>query len=185
MANTDDTPTQLAILPDWQKGVTLLEQYSSNHQRCFSGREQRSANRVRSIYRMDYYRSGMTEAEARRRLISIRSEFEGPLTVPMWTDGAVLQSDMVGVSVAILDSDFIDSYEAPFDVYLWNPTQGGEFRSVTSYASRQLTLSGSGTLFTSGSFAFPCVLAIRELDSEAINSIDIETGEERVRLVTL
>lgn len=185
MPDSDDTPTRLAILPDWNEGVRLVEEFDSNASRSFAGKEQRSAKRTRPKYRLEYIRSGLIAAEAKRRLIEIRLEFEGPLIVPIWPDGTVLQEAMSVQTSALLDTNIPDEYSTPFDVYLWTPDIGGEFRTVTSNSSRTLTLSGSGTLYPTGAFIFPCKRATREIDFDAIDSIDIETGTEKVRFLTL
>jgi hypothetical protein len=188
MADTDDTPTKLAILPDWNRRVRLVEEWDSNATRSFAGKEQRSAKRVKPIYRLEYFRSGMTETEARRRLLAIRSEFEGPLIVPFWPDGGVLASTMttpVSDDVAVLENALPDGYDSPFEVYIYDEANGGEFRTVTSVSGASLTLDGSSTLYTTGAFVFPCRKVIREIDAEGLNSINAETGIERIRYLSL
>jgi hypothetical protein len=188
MGNTTDTPTNLAILPDWKRRVTLTEQWDTNLTRSFGGKGQSSSKRVRPTYRLEYTRAGLTAAESRRRLLAVRAEFEVPLIVPIWLDGAVLSGDMTlvtGNDRVPLGEIFVNGYDLPFVVYIWTEAAGGEFRTVTSFSGATLTLDGSGTLYAAGAHCFPCRLAVRELDSEALNLIDAETGVERVRFLTL
>lgn len=188
MANTDDAATNLAIPPDWNRRVRMSEVWDSSVSRSFAGKEQRSAKRVRPIYRLEYYRAGMTAAEARRRLLSMRSEFEKPLIVPIWPDGGILAATMttpVSDDVLVLSNELPAGYEAPFKVYLYDTANGGEFRDVVSVSTVSLTLDGSATLYPAGAHCFPCMKAIREVDAEGVNSINAESGVERLRFTTL
>lgn len=188
MPDTTDTPTPLAILPDWGRRVSLVEQWESSLTRSFAGKSQGSSKRIRPTFRLEYERAGMTAAEARRRLLSIRSEFNGPLTVPIWPDGGVLSGAMTlvtGDDRVPLSDPLPDGYAFPFEVYIWTEADGGEFRTATEVNGLELTLDGSSTLYGSGAHCFPCRDAVREVDSEALNLIDAETGVERVRFLTL
>jgi hypothetical protein len=186
MPDTTDTPTQLAILPDWGKRVRLVEQFETNLTRSFSGKSQASAKRIRPTYLLEYQRSGLTEAEARRRLLAIRSEFEKPLTVPIWPDGGEVASMslVTGNDEVTLSEALPEGYSVPFDVYLWT-SSAAEFRTVTAVAGAVLTLSGSSTIFAAGAHCFPCRTAVREVDAENLNSINAVSGIERIRFKTL
>jgi hypothetical protein len=188
MADTTDTPTNLAILPDWGKRILLAEIWDSNVTRSFAGKEQRSSKTVRPRYRLEYFVSGMTAAESRRRLQAIRTEFNRPNVVPIWPDGAILDGAMtlpVADDVGTLVDAIPLGYETPFVAYLWTEALGGEFRTVTAMTGTSVTFDGSSTLYPDGAHFFPCRLAIREPDAENLNSIDVERRVERIRFKTL
>lgn len=184
--DTTDTPAQLAILPDWAAGVELVQAFSSAVQTSAAGIEQRQTKADLAGYKMRYQRGGMSEAEARRRLQAIRAEFRQPLTVPLWPDGIGLQAGMVGATAAVLDLDPIaGEWLTPLALYFWNRAQGGEFRTCTGISGRNLTLSGSGTLYTAGSLVFPCRTMIREAEGETLQTVDLQTGTETLIFRTL
>ena len=188
MADSDDSATDQALLPDWGKKVTLTQIWDTNVTRSFAGKEQRSAKRVRPTFRLEYFRSGLTALEARRRLQAIRGEFEGPLIVPIWPDGVVLDGNMttpISDDTIPIGTNLPQGYSVGDKVFLWDAATGGEFRTLLTIEDGSLTVSGSSTLYTTGAFCFPCLKAIREPDSEAINSIDVEAGTEKVRYLTL
>ena len=107
MADTDDAKTNLALLPDWGKRIAFVQQFDGNVTRSFGGKEQRSARRVRPTFRLEYFRSGLTVIESRRRLQEIRGEFNQPLIVPIWPDGVLLDGDMTNpVSDDVVDQIF-------------------------------------------------------------------------------
>ena len=184
--DTLDTPTRLAIEPDWLEGIELSQMFASTVTTAHGGPEQRQAKREKPIYRMSYSRGGLTAAQARRRLQAIRGEFRQPLTVPLWPDGIPLQSNMSIETAAVIDVTPIDGeWTAPFDVYLWNRALGGEWRTCTTISGRTLTLDGTGTLYPAGSFVFPGRLMIKEPEEGNLESVDLETGIERLTFRTL
>lgn len=184
--DTTDTPTRLAILPDWAAGVTLSQAYGSAIQTAYAGPDQRQAKQELATYLMAYERGGLTEAEARRRIQAIRGEFRKPLTVPLWTDGIGLESAMTSATSALLESDpIIGEWETPLDLYFWTRALGGEFRTATGVVGRNLTMSGTGTLYPTGAFVFPCRTMVREPSEQALAPVDIQTGIESLKFRTL
>ena len=192
MPDTDDAATNLAIHPDWSKTVRLTELWSSNVNRSFAGKEQRSSLTIRPRYALEYFQAGMTESESRRRVLDIRTEFNRPNVVPIWPDGAILDGamttpvsdDFASLDVA-LPLEYAEAYRLPLVVYLWTSALGGEFRTVTAINGTDLTFDGSSTLYPDGAHLFPCLPAIREPDAENLNSVDAERGIERIRWKTL
>tara|TARA_R110000803_G_scaffold209965_3_gene280585 strand:- start:12705 stop:13271 length:567 start_codon:yes stop_codon:yes gene_type:complete len=184
--DTLDTPTRLAIEPDWLEGIDLQQMFSSAVTTAYGGPEQRQAKREKPIYRMSYSRGGLTADQARRRLQAIRSEFRQPLIVPLWPDGITLQALMTVDTAALLDVSPIEGeFETPLDLYFWDRTLGGEWRTCTVITGRTLTLSGSGTLYPAGSYVFPGHVMIKEPEEGNLESVDLETGIERLTFKTL
>lgn len=183
---TDDAPVRCAFMPDWSMGVSLTSSFLTSVSISRKGLEQRIRRRVKPIYQLEYTRTGLTPEEARNRLREVQAEFRGPLTVPMWTDGIGLQAGMVSATSALLESNPIDEeWLAPFDVYLWHPTAGEEWRTCTEVDGRNLTFSGTGTLFPVGTLVFPSRAMLREASEGAMRIVDVESGEEIHRYRTL
>jgi hypothetical protein len=183
---TDDTPTRVALLPDWREGVRLTQEFVSTVQTGRFGLEQRSRKRKRPIYSLEYTRTGLTADEAKQRLEAIRAEYRGPLIVPLWCDGIPLQSDMTDDNAALLDSNPITGeWVAPLDVFIWSDALGGEWRECIAVSGRNLTLDGSGTLYPAGSFVFPSRVMIREASEGMLSAVDIASGSENHRYRTL
>lgn len=183
---TTDTPTRVALPPDWREGVSVSQQFDTTIQRSRAGLEQRNQRRRTCRYTLEYTRTGLTPAEAKQRLEAIRSEYRGPLTVPMWTDGIALQTSMTLVTSALLESNPVDGeWMAPFDVWLWNPNLGGQWRTCTVVNGRNLTLSGTGILYPVGSLVFPSRLMIRETGESMLAPVDVKSGTESHRYRTL
>lgn len=183
---TDDTATRIALPPDWREGVNLTQVFETTVQRSRAGLEQRNRRRNRAKYILEYTRTGLTPAEAKGRLEAIRAEYRGPLIVPMWTDAIALQSNMVSATSALLESNPVDNeWEAPFDVWLWTSDFGGQWRTVTAIDGRNLTLSGTGTLYPAGALVFPSRVMIRENAESMLQVIDLNSGVESHRYRTL
>lgn len=186
MATTDDTPTRVALMPDWREGVRLVQEFSSTVQTGRFGLEQRSRRRQRAIYSLDFVRNGLTAEESRGRLEGMQDEFRKVLTVPLWPDGIGLQADMAGPTVALLDSNPIDGeWLAPFDVYLWHDELGGEWRQCSAVVGRNLTLVGAGTLYPAGSWVFPSRKMVREAGEGMLGTVDLSSGSENPGYRTL
>lgn len=184
--DSDQAAERFALLPDWREGVRLTQAFTSTVNTSRSGLEQRQRRRQRPVYHLEYQRTALTPAEAQGRLDAIKDEFRKPLTVPFWTDGIVLQSSMTVATAALLDSNpILAEWNAPFDVFLWDPSLGGEWRTLTVINGRNLTFSGSGQLFPAGAFVFPSRRMIREAGDVMGALVDVQSGREIVRLRTL
>jgi len=180
--NTEDTtPTELAILPDWSQGVEVELEYPTAIQRSWSGRDQRQRKRVKPIRTQRYTRTGLTAAQARARLGAIRDEIRVPQYAPWWADGiqitTMANQTTVTLDIAPIEGDWADIVR----VFLWSRSLGGEFRTLSSQASRTLTLSGTGTLYSSG-WCFPCPIQLRQLDEQQLTPVDLREGIERITM---
>ncbi len=176
---TTDTPTRIAFMPDWREGVMLTQVFETTIQRSRAGLEQRNRKRQFARYHLEYTRTGLTRAEARGRLDAIRAEFRGPLTVPLWTDGIQLQVAMSLVTSALLESNPVDDeWMAPFDVFLWDPSLGGQWRTCSAVNGRNLTFTGTGHLYPLGAYVFPTRRMIREVNEGMLSPVDVDSGIE-------
>lgn len=185
--NTDDTPVQLALEPDWSQGVQLTVEFSSAVQRSWAGRDQRQRKWEKPRLKIQYRRTGLTPAQAKARILEVRSETRQPIMGPVWPDGVPLQNAMTGAGAtgALLDQNPVHDWEGIDTVWIWNRSLGGEFRSLTSVTGRTLVLGGSGTTYPAGAFVFPCRIMTRETSDQALEPINLETGTETVEFMTL
>jgi len=184
--DTLDSPQRVAIEPDWRMRVSLQQIFAGSVTTAVAGPEQRQAKREKPIYRMSYARGGLTAEQARRRLQEIRSEYRQPSTVPVWPDGIQLQNSMTVATAALLDILPIDGeWQLPIDLYFWDRTLGGEWRTCTAISTRDLTLDGTGQLYPAGSWVFPGRLMVREPEESSLASVDLEAGVEYLTYRTL
>lgn len=183
---TEDTPDRLALMPDWREGVRLSQVFQSTVQTSGTGLEQSSRRRNRPVYYLEYTRTGLTSEEAHERLEAIRTEFRKPLIVPLWCDGIPLQDAMSSATVALLSVNPVtDEWRVPLDVYLWTPDLGGEWRTCSLVDGRNLTLSGTGTLYPAGALCFPSRVMVREAGDALVKLVDVRSGTEDHRYRTL
>lgn len=186
MITTDDTAVRVAMMPDWREGVTLTQAFETSVQRSRRGQDQTASRRKSAIYRMEYTRTGLTPAECRDRLAAIRAESRSPLIIPLWPDGIPLQTSMIGVGSASLDSNPIDGeWVAPMDVFIWSDALGGQWRTVTAISGRNLTFSGTGTLYLAGALVFPGRRMVREISEGMLTGVDVASGTEQHRYRTI
>lgn len=183
--NTDDTPVELAILPDWSQAVEVQIQFSTAVQRSWSGRDQRSRKREKPLKIQRYNHTGLTEQEARSRLLALKEESRQPVYTPFWADGipiAVMPTaNDLTLDVAPIEGEW-DNLDK---VYIWDEVNGGEFRDLTSVIARDLVLGGTGTIYPAGAFVFPCPKQVREPGETMIQRNDILDGNEIVVFRTL
>lgn len=188
MADTNDTPTRLALFPDWQQGIEATIEFATSVTRSYSGRDQRHRKRVRAHRKIRYQRSGLTPAEAASRIQAIRDEIRLPLEAPFWPDGITLQQTMGSQTEMLLDVEPIDgewTADLVGAVFVWTRALGGEFRTMTAISGRNITLSGTGTIYPAGAWVFPCPVMIRVNGDDAYRPINLETGTELVEMQTL
>lgn len=185
--NTDDTPLQLAIEPDWSLGIELGVEFSSSVQRSWAGRDQRQRKREKPLITMRYEKKGLTPTEAKARILGIRDESRQPIMGPLWPDGIAIQTTMTGVGATNvqLNENPVHEWSDITVVWIWNRALGGEFRSVASVVTRTVTLSGTGTAYPTGAFIFPCRLMLRVVTEEAVQPINLSTGTETVEFKTI
>ena len=180
--DTDDTPLQLALEPDWEQGIKLEKQFSTSVQRSWAGRDQRQRKWEKPRLKMSYQRSGLTAAQAKVRIQAIRDELRQPIMGPVWPDGVPLQSTISGAGAtnASLNQNPVNEWDGITAVWIWDRANGGEFRTVVSVVTRTVTLSGTGRAYTAGAYVFPCSLMVREISDKQLQPINLETGTEKV-----
>jgi len=184
-ADTDDTPLEQALEPDWREGISLEVHWSSSVNRSWSGRDQRQRKWEEPQLKMTYRRSGLTATQARARILSLRTEARQPIKCPWWPDGVPLQSNMPSVTAASLDQNPVHNWDGIDLVWIWDRDNGGEFRDLTLVSGRDLTFSGTGTQYNAGAIVFPCRLCVRQLSDRQVEPINIATGTEQVSYKTL
>ncbi len=184
---SDDTPTQLAIMPDWGEGVRQVLIYRTDILRSRAGIEQRSQRMTRPKLGLEYVATA-TDEPARRRIETILATSRGPLHVPWWTSGVKLSVAMTAATSLTLEHvPIAEDFDQVALVYLWDRTVGGEWRTVASRAGAVLTLTSSGvhTLFPAGSWCFPVRLAVRDRDDSLLETAHQRAASDRLLFRTL
>ena len=180
--DTNDTPLQLALEPDWSLGVEFDVQYSTSVNRSWAGRDQSQRNREKGLLGMRYSISGLTPAQAKARIQTLRTESRQPIMGPVWPDGVPTQATISGVgAVSVqLAQNPVHDWEGIDTVWIWDRANGGEFRTVTAISGRTITLSGTGTAYLAGAFVFPCKVMVRNVSDSGLSPINLEAGNESV-----
>lgn len=180
---TIDTPAQIAIHPDWAQGVVQGTRYRTEIQQTRAGMEQRTQHRLRPILTMEY----TTTPEAAEALERVATQTRGPILTPWWPHGLKLAVPMPSDTEITLSSAPIASeWDRDGWVYLWNRSIGGEFRQIDSRLALTITLTGTGTTYPAGSWAFPVRLATRAGDEAMLQARKARaTAREKVIFQTL
>lgn len=185
---SDDTPTRLAIMPDWGEGVRQVLIYRTDILRSRAGLEQRSQRMTRPKLGLEYVATA-TDEPARRRIETILATSRGPLHVPWWTSGARLAVSMTTeTSLTLEHVPIAEDFDQVALVYLWSRERGGEWRTVASRSGAVLTLVDElplHVLYDSGAWCFPVRLAVRDRDDSLLETAHQRAATDRLLFRTL
>lgn len=128
---TEDTPEEIAILPDWSVGVTAGIQYKSSDIKALSGYSQTVRHWSRGRKTVQYTRN-TTGAENNESLSFNRtSQAFKPVRFPLWghaTASRIPQTDNDLIEAEIGTPDIII---AGSRIYIYDYNLGGTWRTVT------------------------------------------------------
>jgi len=184
---TNDTPTRLAIMPDWGQPVREAINYRTDIIRSRAGLEQRSQRMNRPKLGMEYTATATDEA-ARRRIETVLATTRGPLLIPWWPSGLQTTAMPTDTSVTLETTPIGEDFDQVALVYLWSRLHGGEWRTVASRTGAALTLVHDlpvHTIYPAGSFCFPVRLAIRDRDDALLESAHQRSSIDRLLFRTL
>lgn len=159
--NTTDAAVFITTPPAWEKGIELEQMADTSVFTSRAGLEERQQRRQRCGFKIEY--SAVYDAAGlAARNQSAAAEMASPLVVPFWTERCLTTSGIVA-NVVTIDRDPDSDWFVPGDwVFFDSPTQGQQFRQIASVAGADLTLSGSGTAFNSGTPVYPCRRCLRD-----------------------
>lgn len=185
---TNQTPQQLAIMPDWGEGIRQRTVYRTELVRSRRGLEQRTQHRRRPSLSIEYTAEGIHDAAARRRLEAVVGNYRVPLLVPWWPQGTKIQETMADdTDVVLFTNPVADDWDQSTMVFLWDRVHGGEFRALEAREGRNLTLTDEGThtRFPAGAWCFPVRRAIREKGDDILTPNRHRTTNEKLIFRTL
>ena len=158
---TEDAEVFISTPPAWERGVELEQMMDTAVFTSRSGLEERQQRRQRGAYRLDYT-AVYNAAELSARNAAAALEMAAPLVVPFWTERCQTTSGIVANVVTIDRTPDADWFVAGDWIFFDSATQGRQFRKIASVAGANLTLSGSGTAFNSGTPVYPCRRCLRD-----------------------
>ncbi len=184
---TDDTPTLVAILPDWSQSIQQATIYRTDITRSRRGLEQRAQRRRRPMLSMQY-QMNVNDADARRLIETAVLMSRKPVIVPWWPHGSTVNALMTNdTAVTLASSPISDDWDQSGWVYFWSRTQGAEWRQITGREGRVLTLLDEGvhTRFAAGAYCFPGRLAVRDREEAMLGNTRHRTSIDRLIFRTL
>ncbi len=185
---TDDTPTPVAIMPDWRYGIRTTIGYQTDITESRRGIEQRSQRRRRPRLTMEY-RTNIDDAAAALRLETILATARGPLHVPWWPSGIPLATEMPDWQHLTLETlPLDDDWSRIPMVLIWSRGLGTQWRNVASRDGVDIALEADSVThirYPAGSFVFPIRLAVRDVNDGLLISPTTSAAQDMLYFRTL